>query len=258
MPELKLLEATRQRWIVIGGLVSVTAVAWAYILAGAGMGTMPDSGEMMEMATDWSHGYFALMLVMWWVMMVAMMLPSAAPMILLFAAASRNSGGAKIGAPPTGLFAAGYLLVWGGFSLIAVFFQWGLDSLALLNPMMASASVPFGAVLLIAAGVYQMTPLKHACLRHCRSPIHFLGRHWRPGATGALRMGIEHGLFCLGCCWLLMTILFYGGVMNLAWIAGITLYVLVEKLLPAGHKVGRLIGVVLILWGAGLLFRFLS
>ena len=253
-----MLDFTRQRWIVIGSLTSVTAVSWAYILAGGGMGAMPDSSEMMDIITDWSPAYVALMLVMWWVMMVAMMLPGAAPMILLFAAASRKSGARDNAVPPTGLFAAGYLLVWGGFSLIAVFLQWGLDSMALLNPMMASASVPFGAALLIATGAYQMTPLKHACLRHCRSPVQFLGRHWRPGATGAMRMGVEHGLYCLGCCWVLMTILFYGGVMNLAWIAGIASYVLVEKLLPAGHAVGRLIGVVLILWGAGLLIRFVA
>ncbi len=253
MPDL-----SRQRWVVIGGLASVTAVSWVYILAGAGMGANPDSRAMMDMTTDWSPEYVALMLAMWWVMMVAMMLPSAAPMILLFAAVSRRSGEGENAVPPTALFAAGYLIVWGGFSLIAVSLQWGLDKLALLNPMMASASVPFGGALLIATGAYQMTPLKHACLRHCRSPIQFLGRHWQPGAAGAMRMGIEHGLYCLGCCWVLMTLLFYGGVMNLVWIAGIALYVLVEKLLPAGHKIGRLIGVVLILWGTGLLIRFLA
>jgi predicted metal-binding membrane protein len=159
------------------------------------------------------------------------------------------------GAPyvPTGIFAAGYLLVWGAFSLVAVSTQWGLERSGLLSSTMASTSVLLGATLLIAAGVYQLTPLKHACLRHCRSPFAFIVQHWRLGDLGALRMGIEHGAFCAGCCWFLMALLFYGGIMNLYWIIGLALYVLLEKTIPAGHWLGRLAGILLIGWGGALM-----
>ena len=215
-------------------------------------------GAMQDMATmmapiAWTPGYAVLMLSMWWIMMMAMMLPSAAPMILLFAMVNRKQR--EKGAPyvPTGLFAAGYLLVWGAFSVVAVAAQWGLERTGLLSSMMASTSVILGAGLLIAAGAYQLTPLKHACLRHCRSPIFFISHHWRPGELGALRMGIEHGAFCAGCCWFLMALLFYGGIMNLYWILGLALFVLFEKTLPAGHWLGRIAGVLLIAWGGTLL-----
>ncbi len=252
------LESTLKydRWIVISGLSFITVISWAYILSGAGM-TMGDATSgPMAMAPVWSFGYALTMFLMWQVMMVAMMLPSAAPMILLVAALNRKKNTAT-GNPAllTGLFVSGYLIVWGGFSLAAVFLQWQMDRWALLNPMMASASAPLGAALLIAAGVYQLTPLKHACLRHCRSPLHFIGRRWRSGAGGALMMGLDHGVFCLGCCWVLMGLLFYGGVMNLAWIGGIALYVLIEKVAPAGHWIGRFSGALLILWGAAVLIR---
>jgi predicted metal-binding membrane protein len=190
---------------------------------------------------------------MWWIMMVAMMLPSAAPMILLFARFNRSQR--DKGAPyvPTGVFALGYLLVWAGFSVVAVTAQWALERSGLLSGMMASTSVTLGGVLLIAAGVYQLTPLKYACLRHCRSPLFFISHHWKPGEWGALRRGLEHGAFCTGCCWFLMALLFYGGVMNLFWIMGLALFVLIEKVAPAGHWVGWIMGAGLIAWGGGLL-----
>lgn len=275
----------RDRLVVITALVTVIVAAWIYILAGAGTGMsafemtvtaspppgmaqtgddMPGmameedpSGVMQEMAMAamapmaWTPGYAVLMFFMWWIMMVAMMLPSAAPMILLFAMIDRKQR--EKGAPyvPTGIFAAGYLLVWGAFSLVAVAAQWGLERIGLLSSM-ASTSVLLGAGLLIAAGVYQLTPLKHACLRHCRSPIFFISHHWRPGSIGALRMGIEHGAFCTACCWFLMALLFYGGVMNLYWIVGLALFVLLEKTIPAGHWLGRITGALLIGWGGAL------
>jgi predicted metal-binding membrane protein len=186
-------------------------------------------------------------------MMMAMMLPSAAPMILLFAMINRKQRDKGAAYVPTGIFAAGYALVWGAFSLVAIFAQWGLERSGLLSSMMASTSVLLGAGLLIAAGLYQLTPLKHACLRHCRSPFAFVTQHWRPGDLGALRMGIEHGAFCAGCCWFLMALLFYGGIMNLYWIIGLALYVLLEKTIPAGHWLGRIAGVLLIAWGGGLM-----
>jgi len=235
----------RDRRIVIGGLLAVIALSWAYLLTGAGMS--------MPAPAAWTPAYFALMLVMWWLMMAAMMLPSAAPTILLFATLSRKSTERGDPAVSAVVFAAAYVIVWGGFSLLATVAQMQLDGLALLSPMMKSASVPLGAALLIAAGVYQMTPLKHACLRHCRSPIDFFARRWRRDAKGALLMGLEHGGFCLGCCWVMMGLLFYAGVMNLLWVAGLALYLLLEKLAPAGLVISRFAGVALILWGVAVL-----
>ena len=137
--------------------------------------------------------------------------------------------------------------------MVATGLQWGLERLALLSPMMQATSLYLGAALLIGAGLYQLTPLKYACLRHCRSPFDFIANHWRQGTGGAFRMGLEHGLFCLGCCWVLMALLFYGGVMNLWWIAGLAIYVLLEKLAPAGPRLGRYTGALLILWGVWVL-----
>ena len=238
----------RDRRIVIGGLLAAIALSWGYLLTGAGM--------PMPAPAAWTPTYFALMLVMWWLMMAAMMLPSAAPTILLFAALSRKSVERGNPAVSAGIFAAAYVIVWGGFGLLATFAQLQLDGLALLSPTMKSASVPLGSALLIAAGVYQMTPLKYACLRHCRTPIDFFARRWRRGAKGALLMGLEHGGFCLGCCWVMMGLLFYAGVMNLLWVAGLALYVLLEKLAPAGQGISRFAGVVLILWGVAVLVNW--
>jgi predicted metal-binding membrane protein len=218
---------------------------------------MPVSDAMAAMQPmPWTAGYALIIFIMWWLMMVATMIPSAAPMILLFTAVTRKRDGAApyIG---TGLFASGYLAVWGGFSALAVALQWQLHRLALLSPMMVATSMAFGAFLLIAAGVWQFTPLKHVCLRHCRSPAEFLTRHWRNGEAGAFHMGVRHGAFCLGCCWMLMLLLFYGGIMNIYWIAGLTILVLVEKMTPAGHWVSSLIGVPLIAWGAALLLSLI-
>jgi predicted metal-binding membrane protein len=160
----------------------------------------------------------------------------------------------KAGAPlvPIVLFAAGYLLVWGGFCAIATALQWGLESARLLSPMLVTTNKWLGAGILIAAGLSQFTPLKAICLRHCRTPLGFLLGSWRPGRLGALRMGLEHGAFCLGCCWFLMALLFFGGVMNLYWIAGLAVFVLLEKTIPLGHWLGRVAGVVLVAWGGAL------
>jgi predicted metal-binding membrane protein len=241
----------RDRFIVILGLILVSAASWLYILAGAGMAAepMPDGAPMMRIGSDWTPAYFALMFAMWWVMMVAMMLPSAAPLVLLFATVHRKNrlqGGAYV---PSAIFAGGYLIAWGGFSLLAVIVQWGFERLLLLSPMMTTTSAYLGGALLIGAGVYQLTPLKHACLRHCRSPMNFIAHHWREGAGGAFRMGVEQGLFCLGCCWVLMVLLFHGGVLDLWWIGGLALYILIEKLAPAGHWLGRFAGALLVAWG---------
>ena len=243
-----------ERTIVIVGLVGVVSLSWLYILTGAGM-EMPDmtsAAGMMGMQTDWSTSYFMLMLFMWWVMMLAMMLPSAAPMILLYSAVNsknRERGNAFV---PTGIFVAGYMIIWGVFSFLATILQWALEEAALLSPMMASTSIWFGAGLLISAGIYQFTPLKQACLKHCQSPLTFLMNHWRLGRQGAVIIGLEHGVYCLGCCWMLMGLLFFGGVMNLFWIAGLAVFVLIERLLYIGSWINRIGGALLIVWGVGL------
>lgn len=214
---------------------------------------MAEMGMMTPAA--WTPGYAVLMFFMWWAMMVAMMLPSAAPMILLFATVNRKQRDRAAPFVPTSLFAGAYLATWGGFSLMAVGLQWTLQRLAWLSPMMESRRPILGGLLLLAAGLYQLTPIKQVCLRHCRHPITFLTSHWRPGVAGAVRIGFEHGAFCVGCCWFLMGLLFVGGVMNLYWIAGLALFVLLEKTVPAGHWLSYATGVALVGWGTVVLAR---
>jgi len=190
-----------------------------------------------------------VMFLMWWVMMAAMMLPSALPMTLTFATVNRRRR--ELGTPyvPTAVFVAGYLLAWGAFSLAATAAQWALEQSALLSPTMRLSSPLAGGLVFVAAGLYQLTPLKHACLRRCRSPLAFVLEHWHEGTAGALRMGAVHGAYCLGCCALLMALLFVGGVMNLLWAAAIAAWVLLEKVLPRGEALARLAGVVAIACG---------
>jgi predicted metal-binding membrane protein len=194
---------------------------------------------------------------MWWIMMIAMMTPSATPTILLYARVYRHAlvqGQIQDKLAPTGAFAAGYLLVWLGFAAAAATLHWALERTGLVSGMMmGSQSRLLSGVVLITAGVYQLSPLKNICLAHCRTPTSFLSRHWRPRALGALRLGAMHGGYCVGCCWLLMALLFVGGVMNLTWIAALAILVLVEKVLPPGQWVGRGVGIALIVWGVATL-----
>jgi predicted metal-binding membrane protein len=245
--------ARHDRVVIAGGLGVITLLAWTWLLSGGGM-DMPSSMDMnMVMPMDWTPLYALVVFVMWWVMMIAMMLPSAAPMVLLFAMVNRRSR--TLGAPyvPTAVFASGYLVAWGGFSLAATVTQWWLDQVSWLNMGLASANHWFSGTLLIAAGVYQLTPLKQVCLRHCRGPIEFITRHWRPGYAGAFRMGLVHGAYCVGCCWAVMGLLFYGDVMNLYWIVGLAVLILLEKLLPAGPRFGNISGVAFLVWGIWIL-----
>jgi predicted metal-binding membrane protein len=238
------------RAVVLGSLALVVVLAWAYLLIVADNGIeMMDmrGGQMMAMRPEWTPGYAVLVFVMWAVMMLAMMLPSAAPVTLLIATIARQRGTASAS---TALFVFGYLAVWLTFAVAATALQWVLDRAGMLSDTMALGNTIFAGGVLIAAGAYQWTPLKGACLRHCRSPLEFLLFHWRDGAIGAVRSGIGHGLFCLGCCWMLMGLLFVGGIMSLAWIAGIALLVLIEKTLPWGGRIGRVTGAVLVAWGA--------
>jgi predicted metal-binding membrane protein len=246
----------RERLVVLIGVLIVIAGSWAWLLLGAGTGMIPSDmtrmagmdGWLMEPA-QWSIGYALLMFSMWWVMMIAMMVPSAAPMLLLFARVNEKKGSTSSDVSSTCLFAAGYLLVWGGFSAVAVALQWALETARLLSPMLETSTVWLGAGILIAAGLWQLSPMKGVCLRHCRTPLGFLIGRWRPGNRGAFGMGLEHGAWCLGCCWALMTLLFFGGVMNLYWIIGLAVLVLVEKVIPHGQWVGRALGFLLVGWG---------
>jgi predicted metal-binding membrane protein len=244
------------RRIVAGALLLVTVLCWAWIVAGAGMGMSgiemtrhTRMGMDMMPVPDWDGAYFTLMFFMWWIMMIAMMLPSATPVILLTAAVNRRN---RTGSPPFGSsasFTAGYLLAWAVFSLLAVIAQWGLLETGGISGMLRSRHTGLTAAILIAAGAWQFSPWKYACLKHCRAPVEFLSKRNRPGNTGALLMGAEHGLYCLGCCWFLMLLLFVGGVMNLLWIAGLAVYVWIEKILPPGETVSRVTGALLITWG---------
>jgi predicted metal-binding membrane protein len=217
------------------------------------MTAMAGMNPMLMAPVEWSPSYALFVFLMWWIMMIAMMVPSAAPMVLLFAAIARKRRTQATPLAGTAAFVAGYLAVWASFSALAAAIHGGLDVAGLLTPMMTASSGVFGGLLLVAAGLYQLTPLKRACLGQCREPVRFLSARWRPGNVGALRMGVVHGAYCLGCCWFLMVLLFIGGVMNLYWIAGLGLYVLAEKLVRRGRWLERAAGAVLTLAGFAIL-----
>jgi predicted metal-binding membrane protein len=204
---------------------------------------------------SWSLGSLLPLFLMWAVMMIAMMLPSAAPMILTFAAVARNRRRAERPYVPVAVFAAGYVVIWCVFSLVAAGGQWLLHREALLSPDMASGSAILAGILLLTAGVFQFTPLKRTCLKHCRAPLEFIMTRWREGWRGAFGMGIEHGAFCAGCCWALMALLFVLGVMNILWIAALTMLVALEKVLPRARALSAGTGLVLVGWGAWMLVR---
>lgn len=244
----------RDRWLIGGALVAAVALSWAWIVPMARdmYGGMSGSAAWM-MPAVWDTRHTLLLGAMWIVMMGGMMLPSAAPTLLIYAAVVRKSPAGDDVAARVYLFAGGYLVVWTGFSLLATLLQRLLAGGLVLSPMMELKSPLLGGALLVVAGLYQLTPLKQSCLGSCRSPAAFIAQHWRSGRAGAWRMGLAHGIFCLGCCWALMLLLFVGGVMNLLWIAAITVFVLLEKIAPAGAQGGRLSGALLIaagLWSA--------
>ena len=227
------------------------AAATANMAGNMAGGTMAAMGGAAKSAASSGLARWVVAIAMWWVMMIAMMAPSAAPTILLYARVHRHSiaqSQVQDQLAPTGAFAAGYLLVWLWFSLVAAALHWMMESSGIIS-LMGSRSQALSSGVLIAAGVYQFSSLKTACLSHCRSPAEFLSRHWRPHALGAMRLGAMHGAYCVGCCWVLMALLFVGGAMNLVWIAALSFLVLVEKLIPAGRWLGRGVGVVLIAWG---------
>jgi predicted metal-binding membrane protein len=270
----------RDRAMVIAALATISVLAWAYTLWRAAQMSMMDmqaaSGDMsgmdmsgmdmggMSMAAEpafrsWSLADFGFVFIMWAVMMVGMMTPSVAPMVLLYATVGRNAAARGRPLAATGWFLAGYLSAWVAFSLAATGAQWIVTRLALLTPMMESASFIFGGSLLIAAGLYQWSPLKDTCLKHCQSPLGFLMSHggFRPEPFRALLLGAEHGLYCVGCCWILMALLFVGGVMNVLWVAGLAILVLLEKIVPTRRLIPRVAGAGLAAAGLFLLVRAL-
>ena len=252
----------RERMILIAGLVGLVAVAWTYLWHGAGMGMSAldmttlslfphlQADVMGSMEPAWP-----VVVAMWWVMMVAMMTPSAAPLVLLYGVVLRRhtAAGANVYLPSL-LLLAGYLTVWLAFSFVAAAFEKALEPAELISGMMLwSRSAWLSASVLAAAGIYQFSSFKQACLTQCRAPVRFLNEHWRPGRMGSFMLGVRHGAFCVGCCWMLMTLLFVGGVMNLIWIAALTGVVLLEKLLPAGEGIGKLSGGLLLAWAVATL-----
>ncbi|MCZ6800979.1 MAG: DUF2182 domain-containing protein [Nitrospirae bacterium] len=248
----------RDRIVILLALIGVSVLAWAYIVyLWANMPAMDTGSPGMTMPMQsWTLVDFGFMLLMWVIMMVGMMLPSAAPMTLLYAGMVRKAERQGTPMAPTAAFVSGYLTMWCVFSVGATLVQWGLHEAAMLSPMMMANSQFLGVALLIVAGVYQLTPWKTICLDHCRSPTHFIAEHWQSGARGAFRLGLHHGAFCLGCCWALMGLLFVGGVMNLLWIAAITIFVFLEKVLPVGDwnlRLGWFAGIGLIVCGIGML-----
>lgn len=244
----------RDRFVLSICLIAVTALAWAYLVRldremSAGMEhEMAMAAMGMAMRTPWTAADAALAFLMWVAMMIGMMTPSAMPVLLLFSAtaAARQERGVPVSALS---FAAGYLIVWAGFSLAATLAQWGLHEAASLSASMRTSNGLLGGGILIAAGLYQLTPLKTACLAHCRSPLGFLMTAWRAGVAGAFRMGAHHGVYCLGCCWALTGVLFVVGVMNLLWVALLGAIVLLEKIGPGGPHVARAGGAALVLAG---------
>jgi predicted metal-binding membrane protein len=238
----------RDRAVLICAISLTTAAAWVYMVREAQGMTRTGVCECMGMAMgspdarEWSVIHFAALFLMWTEMMVAMMLPTAAPMILMFASLNRKRRVEERPFVPTAIFVGGYVAIWSGFSLVAAVLQWGLHRAALLSPMMVSNNNRLAGVLFVCAGVFQFTRWKHSCLVRCANPLGFLLTEWRQGPRGAFIMGARHGAFCLGCCWFLMLLLFVFGVMNILWIAVLTLYVLIEKTAGASDWFSRVAG----------------
>ena len=249
---------SREQWIIAAVLALAIVLAWTSLVsmgmpsAATGMAQM-DGMQAPVSSEHWTPFHALTVFAMWAIMMVAMMLPSATPMILLYARVAGQAGEGSTLAP-TSLFAGTYVALWALFSMFATAAQWTLSQLQLLSDAtMAVGSGRVGGVLLVAAGLYQLTPLKRMCLENCRSPFSFLTAHWRPGLFGAINLGFRHGVYCVGCCWLVMALLFFGGVMNLTWVAALAAIVLIEKVAPGGLRIGQAAGALAILAGAALI-----
>ena len=246
--------ARRDRVLITTCILLLTALAWAYLVVlhrqmSASAETDAAMAKMgMIMDAPWRASDVLFTFTMWAVMMVGMMSIAATPVLLLFAGMQPGRGERGVSMAVV-LFGVGYIAVWLGFSVSAALAQWALHETALLSATMAASSAGVGGAILIAAGAYQLTPAKGACLRRCQSPLGFLLANWRDGATGALKMGLRHGSYCLGCCWALMCVLFAVGVMNLAWVGILTAFILLEKTGRMGATVARVGGIALIAFG---------
>ena len=246
----------RDRAIVLAALAAIVLLAWTCLLMSAAPAPGSGRGAMgMEMGSAWSAADFLLMLAMWAAMMVGMMVPSVAPMLLLYARVARSAEARGQPFAATGWFACGYLAAWSAFALLATCAQWLLEQAALMTPAMALADRRLAGAVLLAAGIYQWTPAKNACLGRCRSPLQFIQSQggFRRERHASLVLGLKHGAYCIGCCWALMLLLFLGGVMNLLWIAALAAIVLAEKVAPGGRVLARVAGTVFIVAGAAML-----
>ena len=248
----------RDRFIIICGLFFLTLLSWLYIIYLYNQMVYMDMSALffaMPMTPEWTSTDFILLFLMWLVMMIAMMTPSVAPLILVFARVNRERKQHHHPFVSAGYLITGYFLVWAVFSLAATSLQWLLQQISLLNPEMKTTNKILGSIILITTGIFQFTPLKQTCLTYCRSPLNFVLLHWKEGKPGALRMGIENGFYCVGCCWMLMVLLFVAGIMNLLWVAIIALFVLIEKISQQVKWVPYVAGVFLITYGVLLLVK---
>lgn len=247
--------ARRDRAILLGGLIGIAGLAWAYMIRMAAGSEHGHSchGMAEPLLRSWGGWDILMAFSMWAAMMVAMMLPIVTPWLLALFGTKRDSdpGAAPFGT--VGFFLVGYIVVWTGYSAAATVGQWGLGAAALLSPQVVSTSPVLGGLLLLAAGVYQWTPWRDACMKHCRSPLGFFTTSWREGRWGAFSMGLRHGLYCAGCCWILMALSFVFGVMNLLWMAGLTVFILAEKVTSWGPRFGKAAGLVLAGYGLWML-----
>ncbi|MFC1664575.1 DUF2182 domain-containing protein [Pseudomonadota bacterium] len=234
-------------WALVG-LAAISILAWYFLFRVADLG-YGDRGVENWIEAPASLAKFPMYFLMWSIMMVAMMLPSALVMVRSFSKVCRCKTGTYNCSLLTLLFALGYVLIWVAFSFVAAILQWMLQFAFLLSPLMDLTSVLFGSIVFLVAGIYQWTPLKQTCLNSCRSPMSFLVLHWEKGPKGAMHMGFKHGMYCVGCCWLLMMLMFVGGVMGFYWMVGIAIYVLLEKIVPGGELFSRMGGVAMGLAG---------
>ena len=241
----------RDRMVVLAGLAAVIFAATLYTVHMVALIHKPMDVALMPMDHPYFTGLrgFIVLFAMWTIMQVAMMSPTAVPMILMHGKIERHRNPQNFPFFLIGLFFLGYIVLWGIFSLVFALLQLGLQSMTLLSPSMAITNPWLSGGILIAAGLFQFSHLKQACLKQCRSPVAYLMTEWRNGRSGALLMGLKHGLHCVGCCWAIMALLFVAGVMNLFWMAAITAFVLIEKLTARGENFGRVVGVGLIIWG---------
>lgn len=246
----------RDRYIIISSMAVMSLLAWfymVYLYKQMEQMNMDSLFFAMPMTAHWTGTDFALMFLMWVVMMIAMMTPSVAPLILIFARVNRQRQQQQSPYIKTAYLLTGYFLVWAGFSFIATFLQWTLQQVSMLNPEMVTTSKVLSSLILITAGIFQFSSLKNKCLKYCRSPLEFIYHNWKEGKNGAIKMGIENGIYCVGCCWILMTLLFVTGIMNILWVALIAIFVLIEKIASNPKWISSISGIILIAYGGVLL-----